>query len=572
MSVQNSNVGVAAALLAGQFLQGDVSEDVLRAGLAKVGLSEDAAQNRASQIVAVSANQAERQKDIDKPFDYIVVGSGASGSVIASRLASKPELRILILEAGSNDLITPILQTENWFSNQGTETDWSFKAEPAVAVNGRSIAQAMGLAVGGSTSINGMVWARGHKNDFVEWERLTGDTRWGYQSVLQTYRRMEDWQGPSDELRRGQGGSVFVQPAPGANAMAPAFLEATRNLGYRVYDQQNGELQESNAGGAAPTEVRIRDGRRLNVAESYLYPILHQEGVTLLTRAYVTRILIEDGAAVGVEFEWNGEKRQAKANAEVIMASGSIQTPKLLMLSGVGDEAQLSELDIATVQHLPGVGENLQDHPIVGGGLWKSSMVVEACNNAAEANLFAYSRAGLDRPDLHIFHIEGPYLSEKTMEYASQDVWSVSPGLARPFSRGSVRLRSRNPKDMPIINANMLGDERDMAALRVGMDIARTLGNSSAMSEFRQAEILPGERVGSDLDALIRDGVMSMHHPTCTAKMGNDDMSVVDPSLRVHSISNLRITDGSIMPTITTGNTQAPCMMIAETLGDMMGL
>jgi choline dehydrogenase len=240
------------------------------------------------------------------------------------------------------------------------------------------------------------------------------------------------------------------------------------------------------------------------------------------------------------------------------------------MLSGIGDDVQLGGLGISTVSHLPGVGQNLQDHPIVGGGLWEAPGPLQTRNNAAEANLFTKSQPELDTPDLHIWHIEAPYLSEVTGRYASENVWSISPGLARPESRGFLRLKSTDPREAPEIHSNMLSDPRDLAALRKAMKITRDLGNSPAMKPFVKREILPGPLIGEALDNLIRDGAMSMHHPTCTAKMGQDDRSVVDAKLRVYGVKKLRIADGSIMPRVTTGNTQAPCVIIGERMAEIL--
>jgi choline dehydrogenase len=272
----------------------------------------------------------------------------------------------------------------------------------------------------------------------------------------------------------------------------------------------------------------------------------------------------------GVEFEWQGKIRSISASSEVVLSAGTIQTPKILMLSGIGDHAELARFGIATTSHLPGVGQNFQDHPIIGGGLWEAPEPVTIRNNAAEANLFVKSRPELDTPDLHIWHIEAPYLSEITGRHAVENAWSISPGLVRPESRGFLRLKSADPREAPEIHANMLADPRDLTALRRGMEIARALGNSAAMKAFVKREILPGPIAGEALDNLIRDGAMSMHHPTSTAKMGRDDFSVVDAKLRVHGVKNLRIADASIMPTITTGNTQAPCVIIGERLAQIL--
>jgi len=253
-----------------------------------------------------------------------------------------------------------------------------------------------------------------------------------------------------------------------------------------------------------------------------------------------------------------------------VLSAGAIQTPKVLILTRIGDRTELARFGISTVSHLPGVGQNFQDHPIIGSALWEPHEPLAARANAAEANLFAKSRPDLNTPDLHIWHVEAPYVSEATAPYAMGTAWSISPALVRPESRGFIKLKSADPREAPEIHANMLADPRDLAALRKGMDISRELGNSEAMKPFVKREILPGDRKGEALDDLIRDGAMSMHHPTCTAKMGQDDLSVVDAQLRVYGVKNLRIADASIMPTITTGNTQAPCVIIGERLAEIL--
>jgi choline dehydrogenase len=414
-----------------------------------------------------------------------------------------------------------------------------------------------------------MVWARGHKNDFNYWAKESGDERWGYAHVLEIYKRIEDWHGAPDPTRRGTGGIVFVQAAPDPNPMAPAFLEATERIGIPTFADQNGILQEGPGGGAV-TNVRIRDGRRLNIPEAYLYPIMDQPNLTVLTGAFVIKLMVEGTAVTGVEFEWRGEVRAIKVSSEVVLSAGAIQTPKILMLSGIGDCAELARFGIACVSNLPGVGRNFQDHPILGACLWEPHEALPARANAAEANAFVKSRPDLDTPDLHIWHIEAPYVSEVTMKYALESAWSISPGLVRPHSRGYLRLKSANPRIAPEINAKMLDDPRDLAALRKGMEIARDLGDSKPMKPFVKREILPGDLKGEALDNLIRDGAISMHHVTCTAKMGQDELSVVDAKLRVYGVSNLRIAVGSIMPRITTGNTHAPCVIIGERMAEIL--
>jgi choline dehydrogenase len=561
--------GVKLALLEGQLLTREIDRATFIERTANLGLPAPAIGDAADKFMAIAANQAARRANLRSTYDYIVIGSGASGSVVARRLAEKRDAQVLLLEAGGDDLKPGILITETWFFNQGGEFDWNFGAVRGSSVNNRSIVQAMGKALGGGTSINGMVWARGHKNDFDFWARQAGDDAWNYRHILDIYRRIEDWHGAPDPERRGRGGEVFVQPAPTPDSIAPAFLKAAASLGIPTFADQNGVMQEG-PGGAAITNVRIRDGRRLNGPASYLYPVMDQPNLTVLTGAHVNRLTVEGVTITGVEFEWQGKIRAIRSSSEVVLSAGAIQTPKLLMLSGIGDRAELDRFGISTVSNLPGVGQNLQDHPIIGGGLWEAPGPIPVRNNAAEANLFTKSRPELDTPDLHIWHVEAPYLSEVTERYAVENVWSISPALVRPESRGSLRLKSADPHVAPEIHANMLSDPRDLAALRRGMEIARDLGNSEAMKPFVKREILPGHLAGEALDNLIRDGAMSMHHPTGTAKMGRDDLSVVDAELRVYGVKNLRIADGSIMPSVTTGNTQAPCVIIGERMADIL--
>src|ERR1700704_2596827 len=395
--------GVKLALLEGQLLAREIDRTTFVGRAADLGLPVAAVGDAAEKFEAIAANQAARRAALRASYDYIVVGSGASGSVVARRLAENPDAHVLLLEAGGEDLKPGILITETWFFNQGGEFDWNFAAERSPSVNNRSIVQAMGKVIGGGTSINGMVWARGHKNDFDHWAKEAGDEAWNYRHVLDIYRRIEDWHGAPDPQRRGSGGEVFVQPAPNPSSIAPAFLRAAESLGIPTFADQNGVMQEG-SGGAAVTNVRIRDGRRLNVPSSYLYPVMDQPNLTVLTGAYVNRLTLEGGTITGVEFEWQGKIQAIRASSEVGLSAGAIQTPKLLMLSGIGDRAELDRFGISTVSHLPGVGQNLQDHPIIGGGLWEAPGPLAIRNNAAEANLFTRSRPELDTPDLHIWH------------------------------------------------------------------------------------------------------------------------------------------------------------------------
>jgi choline dehydrogenase len=561
--------GQKLALLEAQLMEGEIQRPTFVEAALSLGVSCATAGTEADRYLAIASNQSQLRASLKRSYDYIVVGSGASGSVIAGRLAQNPATEVLLLEDGGSDLKPEILMTVLWFTNEGGKFDWSFNAERSVSVDGRSIHQAMGRVLGGGSSINGMVCARGHKNDFDYWAKEAGDSAWDYNHVLEIYKRIEDWQGPADPTRRGTGGNVFVQPAPDPHPIAHAFLQGAASRGIATFDDQNGVMQEGN-GGAAITNVRIRDGRRRNIPADYLYPIMHQRNLTVLTGAYVHRITFEGTAATGVEFEYRGEKRTIRASAEVILSAGAINTPKILMHSGIGNRSELGRFGINTISHRPGVGQNLQDHPIIGSVMWEGHEPIAGRNNSAEANFFTKSSPDIDTPDLHCWHVEGPYASEVTGRVAVPAAWSISPGLVRPESRGLLRLQSADAREAIAIHSNMLSDPRDIVALRVGMKLCREIGNSEALRPYVKREILPGDVDGEALDALIRDGAISMHHPTCTAKMGTDDMAVVDAQLRVYGVKSLRVADGSIMPRVTTGNTHAPCVIIGERMAELL--
>ncbi len=564
---------VRLALLESGLMAGTLSRASFLAHSAELGIPSDAASEDAERYLAISSNQARRRAKLQRNYDFVVVGAGAAGSALAGRLASDPSVTVLLLEAGeSTDLQPAVLVTESWFMGLGGELDWSFSALPSPHVNNRRLHQAAGRVLGGGTSINGMVWARGHEHDFDRWEQETGDFRWGYRHVLEVYKRIEDWHGTPDPQRRGVGGKVFVQPAPDPHPVAPAFLAAAAARGIPTFDDQNGVMMEGPGGGAI-TNVRVRDGRRRNAPAEYLYPVMHQPNLTVLTGAHVNRLLFADGGSPtvrGIEFEWQGQVHAVDADSEVILSAGALQSPKVLMLSGIGDPQALKRFGIPSAAPLPGVGRNFQDHPIIAAGLWEPHEPMQARNNAAEANIFVKSRPELQTPDLHIWNIEAPYVSEVTAAHAVPGAWAISPGLVRPESRGHLELASANPRDHARIHANMLGDRRDIEALRKSMHLARELGNSDEMKPFVKREILPGPLTGDELDNLIRNGATSMHHPVGTARMGRDDLSVVDSELRVHGVAKLRVADASVMPTITTGNTQAPSILIGERMAELL--
>src|SRR5215470_15144064 len=350
-------------------------------------------------VERVRVNQKKLRSELKSQYDFIVCGSGSSGSVVAGRLAENADVSVLLLEAGGDDDVPGVTDARQWVTNIGSERYWQFQAEPNPHLNGRAIPLGMGKALGGGSSINAMIWARGHKSDWDFFASEAGDSAWGYESVLDIYRRIEDWQGAPDPRHRGTGGPVFVQPLQNPSPAAPALFEKIRSLGIEIFENQNGRIMEAD-GGASVADVLIRDGKRQSVFRSYVFPYMHRPNLTVLPHALVTRLTFEDKRATGVQISYDGSVRRIRAGCEVILSLGAIHTPKVLMQSGIGDEAELNHFGIPVIQHLPGVGLGFQDHPGVCS-LWEGSCSVPP-RPAPEAAIFWKSKTGLGSPDFQI--------------------------------------------------------------------------------------------------------------------------------------------------------------------------
>lgn len=518
----------------------------------------------------VRANQQQLAANLRPHYDFIVCGAGSSGSVVARRLAENPAVRVLLLEAGGSDDVSAVLDPEQWATNLNTDRDWGFQAEPNPHLNNRKVPMSMGKVLGGGSSINVMLWARGHRSDWDFYAAEADDLAWGYEAVLGLYRRIENYLGAPDARYRGTDGPMTVGPATNPIPVNLALLDGAESVGLPRFESPNGRLLEGSAG-CAPTDLFIHNGQRQSVFRSYAYPLLDQSNLTVLTGALVTRITFEGKKATGVEISYQGKTRRVAAGQEVVLSLGAIETPKLLMQSGLGDEVELTKFGIPLVQHLPGVGRHMQDHPGIGC-IWECQQPLNPTSTLGQAVAFWPSEAGLAAPNLMASSSTIPLSSPETLaKYAlPQDSWTLFMGLVRPQSRGQVRLSGPQPTDPPLIQPNYLSHPDDLKALTTGLEVCRAIGNSAALRPFWKREIMPGNLQGPALEDFVRTSAATYWHQTCTAKMGRDEQAVVDNNLKVYGIENLRVADGSILPRITTGNTTAPCVVIGERAGDIL--
>lgn len=520
--------------------------------------------------------------------DFVIIGSGSAGSAMAYRLSEDGKHSVIVIEFGGSD-IGPLIQMPSALSIPLNMSlyDWGFASEPEPHLGGRVLATPRGKVIGGSSSINGMVYVRGHARDFDHWAEQ-GAAGWGFADVLPYFKRMEDSDGGEDGWR-GRGGPLHVQRGSRRNPLYGAFVDAGRQAGFELTDDYNGSKQE----GFGPMEQTIRGGRRWSAASAYLRPALRRKNVSLV-KGFARRAIIENQRAIGVEIEVHKQIQVVKARREVIVAASSINSPKILMLSGIGPAEHLRENGIAVLADRPGVGRNLQDHmelyiqqestkPItlnsvlnpfskaLIGAQWLFFKSGLGATNHFEAAAFVRSRAGIDYPDIQ-YHFIPAAVRYDGKAAAKSHGFQAHVGPMRSKSRGSVTLRSPDPKSKPVIRFNYMSHPDDWVEFRHCIRLTREIFGQKAFDAYRGQEISPGSHVQSDddLDVFIRDHAESAYHPCGTCKMGraDDAMSVVDPECRVIGVEGLRVADSSIFPRVTNGNLNGPSIMTGEKASD----
>ncbi|MBE9042455.1 choline dehydrogenase [Oscillatoriales cyanobacterium LEGE 11467] len=520
---------------------------------------------------------------LNPTYDYIVVGGGSAGCVLANRLTENPQTTVLLLEAGSRDLRLEIQIPAAFSQLFRTHCDWAYQTEPQSKLHDRSLYWPRGKVLGGSSSLNASIYIRGHRWDYDRWQEL-GNSGWGFSNLLPYFKKAEH-QERGGSVYHGTGGPLNVTDRPYTSPLSHAFVAAARSIGLPYTEDFNTPEPE----GVGYYQVTQKRGRRHSSATAYLKPCRQRSNLTVLTDARATRLLWDGRWAVGVEFaREDGSTERVRTRRELILCGGAVNSPQLLMLSGVGAGDRLQALEIPVVVDLPGVGQNLQDHSVTGvvcectqpislegaktlANTLKYFLLGRGplTSNVGEAGAFVKTRSNLTVPDLQL-HFAPAYFVNHGFTKPKGYGFTLGSTPLRPHSRGYIDLRSPDPLAAPIIEPNYLSEEADWQVVRSGIALSRQILQASAFDAFRGAEFLPGIEVQSDgdIDEYIRAFTESLYHPVGTCKMGNDRLAVVNDRLQVRGTRGLRVVDASIMPAIVSGNTNAPAIAIAEKAAD----
>jgi choline dehydrogenase len=527
---------------------------------------------------------------LDKEYDFLIVGAGSAGCVLANRLSADPQCSVLLIEAGGLDRSLMLKMPAAFaYAISNSAFDWGYIGEPEPYIGNRRLDCPRGRVVGGSSSINAMCFVRGHPLDFDRWAKETGFEYWSYKNCLPYFRKMEKFSGGTSDFR-GEEGPLNVQAPVFSNPLNGVFSRACQESGYAWNADTNGEYQE----GFGAMDQTIHGGIRVSTSRAYLHPVLHRPNLTLVSRTVVCRVLFAGNRAEGVEIVRDGGVMKVLARHETILSAGAINTPKTLMLSGIGGGDQLGEAGIKVVHDSPGVGNNLQDHVNVNvqyectrpvsatpclrlhrkallGLRWLLTKTGPGATNHFEVAGYIKSGDDVVHPDLQLLFF--PLLvSDAGKAPAQRHGFQVAITQLRSRSRGAIRLRDSKPESSPLILFNYLQDSQDLVELRLGIEKTREIFSAPAFSDYLGNEILPGSAVidESQTNEFIRKHLRSTKHPCGTCRMGNDNLAVVDGQGRVYGTEKLRVVDASIMPSITSGNINAPTMMIAEKIADMI--
>jgi choline dehydrogenase len=499
-------------------------------------------------------------------YDFIIVGTGSAGSVIANRLSENAEVQVLTLEAGGREVPDNVSNPSLWFTLLGSSVDWDYTSVPQPGLNGRITHEPRGKIPGGSSNLYIMMHIRGHQDDYDNWA-YNGCPGWSYQDVLPYFQKLENQEDDTSPWA-GKGGPLQVANAKlhDPNPTSAAFIAACLELGYPPTEDFNGPDME----GAGWHHVNIKDGKRHSAAVAYLNPVLKRPNLTLQTNSQVTRLLFDGKHCVGVQYSQNGEIKSDYAQREVIVCAGAIESPKLLLLSGIGNPIHLQEFAIPVVADIPGVGENFHNHVLAGVISEASQPVPAPHQNLSESALFCKSDPASPGPDLQLAFVHVPF--DIIIGQGHPNSVSILPGLVRPLSRGWIRLASKNPLEKPLVNPNYLGVAADLERLVQSVKIARQIFGTRAFSSWIGQELTPGPEVQTDdqLRDFVRTTADTYHHQVGSCKMGQDAMAVVDPQLRVYGIEGLRIADASVMPSVPSGNCHTGVLMIGEKCSDLI--
>ncbi|WP_016905572.1 GMC family oxidoreductase [Streptomyces xiaopingdaonensis] len=509
--------------------------------------------------------------DEDATFDYVVCGAGPSGSVLAGRLAADPAVTVLLVESGGDDDDERVRDPDLWPANLGTERTWGHVTEPNQHLNGRRLAYATGRGLGGGGAVNAGVWARGHRSDWDSYAEATGDPAWGYAHVLEHYRGTEDWQGAPDPARRGTGGPMRIRPSQDVHPLFTAFLDGAEATGMSRFDSANGALMEADSGCAVRDE-NIHDGVRQTPFRRYVADRAGQSNLTVFPHTTVSRVLLSAGRAHGVEIVRDGKPLRVNASQEVVLSLGALGTPAVLMRSGIGDGDELRNLGIPVVQHLPGVGRNLDDHvrlPCV----WEATDAPLPVPTRSQAVCLWQDETRPGAPEFVMYLSPAPSVSpESAAQYPPPErCFTLMPAMRlRRGSRGRVRLASTDPMAGPRIETNFLADPDDVRSALSAVAMAREIGNSAALRPFVEREASPASSVKDTVEAFVRNAAETFWHQSGTSRMGRDEGAVVDGRLRVRGIEGLRVADASVLPHVTVANTMAPSVVVGERAAEIL--